>query len=1226
MALRDLFLRLLGSEVRQDFQDNTPVGMPVSSGIQSYVVNWAETGRFITPEIARSSPSVHACTMLISQSIARMEWKVFLERDDGHLQPTPTHPLYRLLNTEPNPFMGALTWRQSMLLDCLLYGNGYSYIERDPTGRPIRLEKLRPDLMTAMRAPDNSVVYAYAAGTPGARTFAAYDIFHLIGPSADGLLGEPPIYLARQLIGIEIEAESFVASFFQNGARPAGVLEVQGTLSPDAWQRLRQSWQDMQGGARNAGRIAVLESGYQFKPITINPDDAQLIELRRYCREQIAAAFGVPPHMVGDSTKQSYASAEQADLEFTKHTLGTWASRLEEECTRKLVRAGDRMRTAISFDALTRGDMGGRFTAYATALQHGFLTINEVRAREGLAPVEGGESLRVPLQLGPLPTAKDKTPTPAEQQAAGVGQLQAMTALAQAAASGAVPADAAKGLIAAAFPGMPGTAVAGIVDPLVQAAEDAAKAPPPPEPPPAPPTPPDASGGDPAPSATPEPPTDGATVEGRSARDCGTGAGGFQPGNACGGEKGGNDDDDGGEAGDSSDIPDASAMKTVGTLGGSTGAVLTEDADGNQYVVKGGNSAEHIRSEAAANDLYAAAGVPVPPHRLDDSNPDAPKQITRFVEGKPIGDLSGEAFQTAAAKLSENFATDALLANWDVVGMSGDNVLVAKDGTPMRVDNGGALTFRAQGGPKVFDEKVGELESMRTSDQGRRVFGKLTNGQIASQIRDLGRRRASILRATPKALRGTMSARLDYMERWAKENGARAADDAITLAIVDERTLRDCVADKIRLLQDEGYEQDQAVAIALDYCSDEERDCGTGAGGFQPGNDCGKGDGAGGKDSGGKGGKAKGAWVEKKGKEYAAVVKTAGDAKLHACLVAKHQADGLSKKEAIAAANKELESSSPVAKATAAAEFGIGYTDAGNQISVSELKNDPGIYAKEKAIAGGAIRAAASGSQSNVAPLQAEPTAPPPQPKTTPTAPAAPPKDPSKDPSKEPANQPQKEFAGPSATPGKPPIGMLPTKAPDDWEENTPEPKVTDAQQKVMVAVPLAQAAVQQYSGSDYRMLNDKLRKLPSYAEAGGPLGVVENMTTKQAAMVGALDVLTRIDQRDPPPATVYRGAGHDVAKQIDAMGVGMTWTERGFMSTTTRRDLAESFGSEDRGVVMRIRTRQGVAIRELSNVPNEREVLLPRGARFRIKSKQWRYRPGSGPQLFVDLEHVDTN
>ena len=268
-------------------------------------------------------------------------------------------------------------------------------------------------------------------------------------------------------------------------------------------------------------------------------------------------------------------------------------------------------------------------------------------------------------------------------------------------------------------------------------------------------------------------------------------------------------------------------------------------------------------------------------------------------------------------------------------------------------------------------------------------------------------------------------------------------------------------------------------------------------------------------------------------------------------------------------------------------------------------------------MAAGYITAAASGSQSNVAPIKAEPTAPPPQPKMAPTV-APPPKDPSK----EPANQPPKDKAGPSATPGTPPIGMLPTQAPPEWEASTPEPKVTDAQKKVMESVPLARAAIEAYSGSSYRELNDKLRQM----SPDSSLGVVHNMTSKQAAMIGALDVLTRIDQRDPPPATVFRGAGEKVARQLDALGVGQTWTERGFMSTSTERNVADNFGSGKGGVVMRISTRQGVSIRNYGGLSGEREVLLPRGARFRIKTKEWRYSPSRGARLYVDLEHVDTN
>jgi HK97 family phage portal protein len=294
--------------------------------------------------------------------------------------------------------MSAFTFRESMLTDCLLFGNAYAFIERDPSGRPLALQKLRPDLMYVTRGPDNAPVYHYSSGTAGgARVLEGFDVFHLGGPGSDGLLGDPLIYLARDVIGLEIVTQRFVSRFFKEGARPGGTLNVPGTLSPEALDRLRQSWQAMHGGAENAGRVAILEAGMKFEKIAIDPDEAQLLELRSYCREQIAAAFGVPPHMVGDASKQSYASAEQADMEYVKHCLSAWAARLEKEAARKLIVNERGVSTRISFDELMRGDMQARFTSYNTALQAGFLTINEVRAREGLPPVDGGDRIRVPL-------------------------------------------------------------------------------------------------------------------------------------------------------------------------------------------------------------------------------------------------------------------------------------------------------------------------------------------------------------------------------------------------------------------------------------------------------------------------------------------------------------------------------------------------------------------------------------------------------------------------------------------------------------------------------------------------------------------------------------------------------------------------------------------------------------------------------------------------------------
>lgn len=442
--------RAISAFTNRPMVDNSPVGMP-TGGVQSYISSYSDTGRYISPEEARAAPTVHACVNLISQSIARMEWRI-LSNYSGIDQAVRGHPLYALLNRAPASYMGAMTWRQSMLIDCLLYGNAYSFIERDASGRVIALHKLRPDLMEVQRV-NREVVYRYSGSADGQITSPAYDIFHLIGSSADGLLGDSAINLCRQIIGVELESEAYVANFFRNGARPAGVLEVTGVLTPEAFSRLKDSWTATQGGSRNAGRVAILESGYKFTPISVDPDDAQLIELRRYCREQISAAFGVPSRMVGDASGASYASAEQSDIEFTKHTLGAWAARLEEEVALKLIPAGEAITSKISFDELVRGDLSGRFSAYSTALNLGFMSINEVRAKEGAAPVAGGDVCRTPMNFAPISDpARDGAPQGAEAVALGVGQLQAITMLAKDVAAGAVSVDSAVAMLLASFP------------------------------------------------------------------------------------------------------------------------------------------------------------------------------------------------------------------------------------------------------------------------------------------------------------------------------------------------------------------------------------------------------------------------------------------------------------------------------------------------------------------------------------------------------------------------------------------------------------------------------------------------------------------------------------------------------------------------------------------------------------------------------------------------------
>jgi HK97 family phage portal protein len=412
MGLIDLITRALGkTPPRSLFEDTTPIGTPISGGIQSYVSSWAWTGKTISPDNAMEAPTVYACVRLISQTLARMPWQVLRNSADGASNDV-THPVYQLLNGEANEDMTSFVFREAQISDCLLYGNSFAFINRNPAGTPIGMERLRPDLMYMMRDQANQPYYQYWTGKADEkaseeikqRKFRPYDILHIVGPSADGMLGEAAIHRMRDLIGMELELQEFTSRFFSQNCRPAGVLSMPGRLSAEGANRLREAFNRVHSGAQGAGKIAILEEGLKFEAISTNAKDSDLDSMKKFCRQQIAAAFNVPSHRVGDNDGVSYSSAEQANAVFVQSTLAGWAARLEQEVNRKLIKRGDDVTTRISFDDLLRGDMSTRFSAYAVAVTNGILTPNEIRAREGLPAVEGGESIRLPLNTS-TPTA-----------------------------------------------------------------------------------------------------------------------------------------------------------------------------------------------------------------------------------------------------------------------------------------------------------------------------------------------------------------------------------------------------------------------------------------------------------------------------------------------------------------------------------------------------------------------------------------------------------------------------------------------------------------------------------------------------------------------------------------------------------------------------------------------------------------------------------------------------
>ena len=218
------------------------------------------------------------------------------------------------------------------------------------------------------------------------------DVLHIPGLGFDGLVGYSPIAMAKNAIGMAIACEEYGAKFFANGAQPSGVLEHPGTIKDPS--RVRESWTQTFGGSQNANKVAVLEEGMKYTPISISPEQAQFLETRKFQINEIARIFRVPPHMVGDLEKSSFSNIEQQSLEFVKYTLDPWVSRWEQSMVRSLLTAEEKKRYFIKFnvDGLLRGDYQSRMNGYAIGRQNGWMSANDIRELENLD--------RIPEELG----------------------------------------------------------------------------------------------------------------------------------------------------------------------------------------------------------------------------------------------------------------------------------------------------------------------------------------------------------------------------------------------------------------------------------------------------------------------------------------------------------------------------------------------------------------------------------------------------------------------------------------------------------------------------------------------------------------------------------------------------------------------------------------------------------------------------------------------------------
>jgi len=364
------------------------------------------TGEVVSTASVLGLASAWACVNLLAGTIASLPLMVY-RTQGGARMVASDHPLYMILHNSPNADQTAVDFWEFICACIELGGNAYAEIIRSSDGRVIALSvPIAPEIMTVRRLRDGSLQYEWSDG--GIRLVAAQEnMLHIRGFGGNPLGGLSTLSFGRQTFGLAQAIERASGDTFRNGVRPSGLLKTADTLTLDQRKQAEELLQEKFTGAINAGRPMLLDRGMDWVQLSISPEDAQMLQSRAFSVEEVCRFFGVPPFMVGHTEKTTSwgTGLEQQTLGFQKFTLRRRLKRIEQALSKQLLSPADRQAGIViefNLEGLLRGDSGARASFYQQMLSNGVMTINEVRALENLAPVEGGEVPRMQMQNVPI--------------------------------------------------------------------------------------------------------------------------------------------------------------------------------------------------------------------------------------------------------------------------------------------------------------------------------------------------------------------------------------------------------------------------------------------------------------------------------------------------------------------------------------------------------------------------------------------------------------------------------------------------------------------------------------------------------------------------------------------------------------------------------------------------------------------------------------------------------
>lgn len=352
--------------------------------------------------------TVWACIRLIAETISTLPLITYERRVSNGREvriPARDFPLYSLLHDSPNADMTAVEFWEAVLFGMLTWGNAYVLKSYNTRGTLVALTPLLSSNVTVRRSATGAVRYIYAK-KDGMVEYSERDIWHVKGFGSDGLQGLSPIGSGWRSMAGATAAEIASANTFTNDMRVSGTVSVKEYLTPDQRTQMKEKLMGAVFGNAKTGQLQLLEGDAQFKQLSLNPVDAQMLETRQYSVEDLCRWFSVPPAMIGHGTAVSNwgTGREQINMGFLQYVLRPYLVRIEQGIKKSLLTPAERIRyfAEYSLEGLLRADTEARAQFYSTMVQNGIKSRNEVRALENDPPYEGGDEFTVQSNLIPL--------------------------------------------------------------------------------------------------------------------------------------------------------------------------------------------------------------------------------------------------------------------------------------------------------------------------------------------------------------------------------------------------------------------------------------------------------------------------------------------------------------------------------------------------------------------------------------------------------------------------------------------------------------------------------------------------------------------------------------------------------------------------------------------------------------------------------------------------------